>query len=60
MRSYFALALACAVSATTMDHNEYKFMRYVVEYNKEYSTIEEYNMRKANFLFMDAEIARLN
>jgi len=60
MRSFFALALAGAVSATQMDHNDYKFMRYIVEHSKEYNTIEEFNMRKSNFLFMDAEIAKLN
>ena len=60
MRSFLALALAGAVSATTMHQNDYKFMRWIVEHNKEYSTIEEFNMRKSNFLFMDAEIARLN
>ena len=60
MRSFFALALAGAVSATPMEQNDYKFMRYIVEHNKEYSTMEEYNMRKANFVFMDSEIAKLN
>ena len=64
MRSFLELALTIAgvVSATNleMDQYDYKFMKYIVEYNKEYNTIEEYNMRKSNFLFMDAEIARLN
>ncbi len=60
MRSFLALALAGAVSATTMNQNDYKFMRFIVEHNKEYNTIEEFNMRKSNFLFMDAEIAKLN
>jgi hypothetical protein len=60
MKSFLALALAGAVSATTMNQDDYKFMRYIVEHNKEYNTIEEFNMRKSNFLFMDAEIARLN
>lgn len=60
MRSFFALALAGAVSATPMEQNDYKFMRYIVEHNKEYATMEEYNMRKSNFLFMDEEIAKHN
>jgi KDEL-tailed cysteine endopeptidase len=60
MRSFLAAALAGAVSATAMDQNDFKFMRYIVEHGKEYATVEEYNMRKENFLFMDAEIARIN
>ena len=62
MRSFLALALIIAgvFSATNMNPDDYKFMRYIVEHNKEYNTIEEFNMRKSNFLFMDAEIAKLN
>ena len=62
MRSFLALALIIAgvFSATNMNPDDYKFMRYIVEHNKEYNTIEEFNMRKLNFLFMDAEIAMLN
>jgi hypothetical protein len=62
MRSFLAIALTITgvVSATIMDMDDYKFMKYIVEHNKEYNTIEEFNMRKSNFLFMDAEIARLN
>ena len=60
MRSFAAAALFGAVSATKMDSNDYKLMRYIVEHNKEYATIEEYNMRKENFLFMDSEIIRHN
>ena len=55
-----ALALAGAVSATTMNQDDYKFMKYIVEHNKEYNTLEEFNMRRSNFLFMDAEISKLN
>jgi C1A family cysteine protease len=60
MRSFFALALAGAASATIMDENDFKFMKYVVEFSKEYKSIEEYNLRKDNYFFMDAEIAKLN
>ena len=60
MRSFFAAAFAGAVSATAMDQNDFKFMRFIVEYGKEYATVEEYNMRKENFMFMDAEIVRHN
>jgi C1A family cysteine protease len=60
MKSFLALALAGAVSATTMNQDDYKFMRYIVEHNKEYNTLEEFNMRRSNFLFMDGEISKLN
>ena len=62
MRSLLALALTIAgvVSATIMNMEDYKFMKYIVKFNKDYSTIEEFNTRKLNFLFTDAEIARLN
>jgi hypothetical protein len=60
MRSFFALALAGAVSADMLDENDFKFMKYVVEFSKEYKSIEEYNLRKENYFFMDAEIAKLN
>ena len=62
MRSLLALALTIAgvVSATIMNMEDYKFIKYIVKFNKEYNTIEEFNMRKLNFLLTDAEIARLN
>lgn len=43
-----------------MEANDYKFMKFIVEHNKEYATVEEYNMRKSNYLWMDAEIAHHN
>ena len=60
MRSFFALALAGAVSATLMDSDDYRFISFIVEHSKEYATVEEYNLRKSNFMFMDAEIVRIN
>jgi cathepsin L len=43
-----------------MSSNDFKFMRYIVEHNKEYKSTEEYSMRKENFDFIDAEIVHLN
>jgi C1A family cysteine protease len=60
MRFFVALAFASAVSATKMEASEYKFMQYIVQHSKEYNTLEEYNMRKENFLRIEAEIIRLN
>jgi hypothetical protein len=60
MRNLVALAIAGAVSAASMNASDYKFIRYIVEHNKEYKTVEEFVMRQANFLNMDIEIERLN
>jgi hypothetical protein len=60
MKSFFALAFAGAVSATVMDSDDYRFMSFIVEHSKEYTTVEEYNLRKSNYMFMDAEIIRIN
>jgi cathepsin L len=43
-----------------MNNNDYLFMRYIVEFNKEYDTVEEFNMRKANFVKAHEEIMELN
>ena len=60
MKSFFVLTLTGTVVATTMDQNDYAFINYVVKHQKNYNTMEEFNMRKANFKAMDDEIARLN
>ena len=60
MRTFAAAALAAAVSATAMEANDYKFMRFLVDHNKEYKTVEEYNMRKDIYNNLDAEIVKLN
>jgi len=51
---------AGVASASVMDENDFKFMKFVVDFSKEYKSIEEFNMRKENYLFMEAEIARIN
>jgi hypothetical protein len=35
-------------------------MQFIVEHSKEYATVEEYNVRKANWMFMDSEIVAIN
>ena len=60
MRSFAAAALFAAVSATQMEANDYEFMRFIVEHNKEYNTVEEFELRKRNYLFMTSEIIRWN
>jgi len=56
MKSFAALALASVASAATMTNNDYYFMRYIVEYNKQYNTVEEFNLRKALFAKAHEEI----
>lgn len=47
MKSFFALALAGAVSATS--EVESAFMGYITQYGKSYGTIAEYEFRLAQF-----------
>ncbi len=60
MRALAAITLAGAVSAADINANDLKFLRYIVEHNKDYKTFEEFTMRQAIFLNMDKEIERLN
>jgi len=46
MRSLIALALASYAAASEL---QTKFMAYIIEYGKSYSTVEEYQARFANF-----------
>jgi C1A family cysteine protease len=43
-----------------MDQNDYQFMNFIVTHGKEYATLEEYNLRKANYVYMDSEIVKIN
>jgi len=60
MKKFVALAIAGAVSAANMNASDYKFIRYIVEHNKEYKSVEEFVMRQAIFLDLDKEIEHLN
>lgn len=35
-------------------------MSFIAKHSKEYATIEEYNLRKSNYMFIDTEIIRIN
>ena len=59
MRSLFAASLAAFASAA-IDTNDLKFVQFLSKFSKNYSTMEEYTMRKQAFLFIDSEILRLN
>lgn len=60
MRSFLALALAGAASATVMTSADYEFLNFVATHNKKYDTVEEFNARKEIFAETHAQIAQLN
>jgi hypothetical protein len=43
-----------------IEANDLKFVQYLSKFSKNYSTMEEYFMRKQVFIFIDEEIIRLN
>lgn len=49
MKTFFALALAGAVSAAPLNDIEHKFMGYMTQYGKSYGTIAEYAFRLEQF-----------
>jgi len=58
MRSLFATALAGAVTAST--EVESAFMAYIVQFNKSYSTVDEYGFRLSHFARNHANIIEHN
>merc|ERR1712127_193545 len=57
-KSFTALAFIGAVSA--MDSATYKFVKYISEHGKDYSSLEEFNLRQKLFNAIDAEIEEWN
>jgi len=53
MKTFLAAALAGAASASV---DQFKFMQYVSKFNKNYSSVEEFEMRMANFLEKELDI----
>jgi len=53
MKTFIAAALAGAASASV---DQFKFMQYVSKFNKNYASVEEFEMRMENFLRNEAEI----
>ena len=43
------LALGVATASAVSTH-EFKFMEFVAKHNKEYKTVEEFNMRFENYM----------
>jgi cathepsin F len=61
MRTFISAAFAALAAAEfTMDENDFKFVQYMTIHGKNYSNVDEYNLRKARFIQRDEEIAHLN
>jgi C1A family cysteine protease len=55
----FAATLFAAATARVMTENDFEFINFVAQHNKNYATVEEFNMRAAIFAETHAEIAAL-
>jgi C1A family cysteine protease len=55
----FAATLFAAATARVMTENDYEFINFVAQYNKNYATVEEFNMRANIFAETHSEIATL-
>jgi len=55
MRS-FAAALLSVATARVMTENDFQFINFVAQHNKNYGTVEEFNMRAALFAETHAAI----
>ena len=60
MQNFVALALMGAASARVMTEQDFDFIQYIAKHNKNYKSVEEYIMRKANFDALTVEINHLN
>ena len=60
MKTFAATLLATAASASLMTKLDYEFMKYITEFNKMYSTTEEFEMRKELFRATHNFIAEAN
>jgi hypothetical protein len=56
----FAASLLSAATARLMTETDFEFLNFVAHHNKNYATVEEFNMRAAVFAETHAEIAKLN
>ena len=55
-----SIILALVAISNAVDTNTYKYMQYMSQFNKSPATVEEFNMRLANFLEADAFIQEWN
>ena len=55
-----SIILALVAVASAVDTNTFRYMEYMSKYNKSPDTVEEFNLRLANFLKIDAFIQEWN
>ena len=60
MKTFFAAALAAVSSARLLTQADYKFMEFIVKYGKSYSTTEEFESRRDNFVGFLETVDRIN
>ena len=60
MKCFFAMAIAGCAVAAKVDRNDIEFIGYLAKYNKDYNSMDQYNMRKDRYMETGAEIERLN
>ena len=56
MRSFAVVALAAVASAKVLSTNDFNFVNYISKFGKQYSTLEEYNLRFNRFMDIEAQI----
>ena len=60
MKTFIAAALMGAASAEMMSTEFMLFIEYVAKYNKTYETVDEFNMRREQFIKTHAFIEETN
>lgn len=60
MRSFAAVALAAVAQAKVLSTNDFNFVNYISKFGKQYSTLEEYNLRYNRYMDIDAQIKHFN
>jgi hypothetical protein len=60
MRTFIAAAIAAIASAKTLNDVDFAFVNFIAKHGKNYSSLEEYNLRFERFRAMEAEIIRHN
>ena len=59
-KTFSAISVATLASAEMMNASDYDFMRWIARYNRTYKTVEEYSVRLARFIEVDAHIKMVN
>ena len=60
MKSFALAAIAGVSSATIMTADDYEFMKFVTKFEKFYETVEEFELRKKNFIATSVQVKKQN